>query len=402
MHLNFLAFAIPLFLSLMLVEYYFSKRKKLQLFNFEETIANLNVGIAERLSDLFTTGIFYFFFDILYRHFAIFNIRPGFIAWLLLFLATDFVWYWYHRCGHRINLFWSMHVVHHQSDDFNYTASVRITIFQAAARCLFWSVLPILGFPPGMITLFLLIHGTYPFFTHTQLIGKLGLLEKILVTPSHHRVHHSSNEEYLDKNYGDILIIWDKLFGTFAEEKTTPVFGLTKPINSHSFLWQHFHFMLELWISLKMAAGLRNKLAVLFGKPDDIDPRIRIFLEKKFNIQQRHHSSTALNNYAIVQTITTLVLLFILLLLEYYLNPFQLSIAAMFIIVSLVNTGAMLEQRRWIFYLEYVRLMLVGIFITTYSHSEYTVSFLVAVLAIVLMFYKTLSTRYYNFFFSYA
>ena len=146
MRLNILAFAIPFFISIMLVEYYLSKKKNLELFHFEEVVANLNVGIAERMSDLFTTGTFYFFFDFLYRHFALFNIHPGFITWVLLFIATDFVWYWYHRCGHRINLFWSMHVVHHQSDDFNYTTSVRITIFQAAARCIFWGLLPILGF----------------------------------------------------------------------------------------------------------------------------------------------------------------------------------------------------------------------------------------------------------------
>ncbi len=148
-------------------------------------------------------------------------------------------------------------MVHHQSDDFNYTVSTRITIFQAVARGLFWSVLPLLGFPPDMIAVFLIIHGVYPFFTHTQLVGKLGWLEYVFVTPSHHRVHHSSNPEYLDKNYGDILIIWDKLLGTFAEEKEEPKYGLTKPLNSYSFLWQHFHFSARNVISDKR--GQRDK-----------------------------------------------------------------------------------------------------------------------------------------------
>jgi alkylglycerol monooxygenase len=177
MKLNFLAFAVPFFLSLMLLEYYLTIRRNKRLHNFNETIANLNVGIAERLCDLLTAGGFYFIFSWIHTHFAIFDIKPGLLTWVFLFLFTDLLWYWYHRFGHRVNLFWSVHVVHHQSEDFNYSVSARITLMQAIARGLFWSVLPFIGFPAPMITILLLIHGTYPFFTHTQMIGKLGWLE---------------------------------------------------------------------------------------------------------------------------------------------------------------------------------------------------------------------------------
>lgn len=205
--LNLLALAVPLFSSLILIEYCVSKKRNKSVHNFAEPIANLNVGIAERVTDLITTGAFYFVFKWIYTRFALFDIQPSAGTWILIFLITDFIWYWYHRFGHKVNIFWSVHVVHHQSDDFNYTVSTRITIFQAIARGIFWSILPLLGFPPDMIAIFLIIHGVYPFFTHTQLIGKLGWIEYIFVTPSHHRVHHSSNPKYLDKNYGDILII---------------------------------------------------------------------------------------------------------------------------------------------------------------------------------------------------
>ena len=402
MHLNYLALAVPFFVAMMLVEHYFSKKKGRCIHQFGEVVANLNIGIAERLADIFSAALFYFFFVWLYRHFALFNIRPTVVTWILLFLVTDFTWYWYHRFGHTVNLFWSVHVVHHQSDDFNYTTSVRITFFQSVARCLFWSILPIIGFPPMMITIFLLVHGAYPFFTHTQMIGKLGFLEKFLVTPSHHRVHHSSNEEYLDKNYGDILIVWDKMLGTFAEEKATPVYGLTHPLKSYSFLWQLFHFPLELLISLKRAAGLRQKLKVIFGKPADIDPRIRTLLEKKLHIHQFSKGGTALNNYIKTQTIITLTLLFLVILLEHYLSAIQLMTASLFIIVSVINTGAMLEQRRWIFYLEYVRLILLSVFMTTIFFNQFMITFVAAVLLMVLLFYKTLSNRYYNVLYSYV
>src|SRR4029079_5250392 len=181
--------------------------------------------------------------------------------WIMLFILTDLIWYWYHRLAHEINILWTVHVVHHQSEEFNYTASSRITVLQALVRTGFWCILPLVGFPASMITSLLLIHGCYPFFVHTRLIGKLGILEYIFVTPSHHRVHHASNEKYLDKNYGDVFIIWDKLFGTFQKEEDGVAiqFGLTHPLKSYSFLWQHFHFIAELLLAARKTQGVRNK-----------------------------------------------------------------------------------------------------------------------------------------------
>ena len=204
MNINVLAFAIPLFTSFILLEYFIARKKKLPYYNLHNSIANISIGIAERLCDVFVAGLFYFIYDDLQKNFGLFHIRPGVLLWILLFLLTDLVWYWYHRLAHEINLLWMAHVVHHQSEDFNYTASARITVFQAFVRTGFWAILPLLGFPAGMITSLLLIHGLYPFFIHTRLIGRLGILEYILVTPSHHRVHHASDEKYLDKNYGDV------------------------------------------------------------------------------------------------------------------------------------------------------------------------------------------------------
>lgn len=176
MKLNFIAIAIPFFVFFMVLEYYVSKKKNKDIHQFNESVANINVGIVERISDLLTTGSFFFIFTWLNTNCSIFTIESNWITWILLFLATDLVWYLYHRFGHEINLFWAAHIVHHQSDDFNYTTAARITIIQAVARGLFWSILPIIGFRTEMITVLLLIHGTYPFFTHTQLIGKLGWL----------------------------------------------------------------------------------------------------------------------------------------------------------------------------------------------------------------------------------
>jgi len=352
MKLDFIALAIPFFVFFMVLEYYVSKKKSKDIHQFNETVANVNVGIVERISDLLTTGSFFFIFTWLNQNFSIFTIENNWLTWILLFLATDLVWYWYHRFGHEINLFWAAHIVHHQSDDFNYTAAARITVIQAVARGLFWSILPIIGFPAEMITVLLLIHGTYPFFTHTQLIGKLGWLEYIIVTPSHHRVHHSSNPQYLDKNYGDMLIIWDKIFGTFVAETEEPKYGLTKSLGSHSFLWQHFHYFLELGVAFRLAKGFQQKSKVIFGSPNDHDPRIRTLLERKLS-QKVHHIqySTKLIRAIQVKTVTTVVVLFLTILFSKNIPQTNLFLLAAFIVLSVIVTGAMLEQKHRIFHL---------------------------------------------------
>ncbi len=395
MALNYMALAVPLFLLLIGIEYWVSKRLGRQLFNFNSSIANMNVGVAERLIDMFTAGSFFFFYDYLQKNYGLFEIHPTLLVWIALILATDFVWYWYHRAGHKINLFWGFHVVHHTSEEFNYTAGTRITIFQAVIRTAFWSVLPLIGFPAPMITTMLIVHGLYPFFTHTQMIGKLGILEYILVTPSHHRVHHASNEAYLDKNFGDMFIIWDKLFGTFAEEKEQPVFGLTKQLDSYSFLWQHFHFLVEIWYSAQQQKGIVAKLRVIFGSPADFDPAVRRVVERRFLSKNKVRvRSQKFRRYVLVQFTLTVVTLFFLLLFEHQEEIFLQVMVALVIFVTLINCGAILEQRRWVFYLEFARGAL--IFVTTYHYFPHpTLLFLIwAVLIGGVLYFSTLQKQY--------
>ncbi len=393
MQINIFAFSVPFFLFFILLEYYIGRKCRKNIHQFNEFVANLHVGIAERLIDLFTAGGFYFFYDYLYRHFAFFNIQPSLLVWVALLLGTDFLWYWYHRFGHEVNLFWAAHVVHHQSEDFNLTTGTRITILQAVVRTAFWSVLPIIGFPAEMITTVLIIHGLYPFFTHTQLVGKLGILEYVLVTPSHHRVHHASNEIYLDKNYGDMFIIWDKLFGTFAKETEPATYGLTKSLNSYSFLWQHFHFFVELGLAIKEQRGILNKLKIVFGSPADFDPEMRSRAEKRFLSHRKVEAPTQrFRAYVLGQLAFTLFVLFALLLFEYYM-PLLLQVSvSLFIVVTLINSGAILEQRRWVFYLEYLRASIL-IEMAYFYYPSFTLIFLFFLVA-SLFYLKPIQKQY--------
>ncbi len=396
-NLNYMAIAVPFFLFFIGLEYFLSKRLGKPVFSFSSSIANMNVGVAERMIDMFTAGAFYFFYDYLHKHYAIFDIKPTILMWIALILSTDLIWYWYHRMGHKINLFWGFHVVHHTSEEFNYTAGTRITIFQALVRTLFWSVLPVVGFPASMITIMLIVHGLYPFFTHTQLIGKLGILEYFLVTPSHHRVHHASNEAYLDKNFGDMFIIWDKLFGTFAEEKEEAQYGLTKQLDSYSFLWQHFHYLVELWYVTKQKKGFFNKLKVVFGSPSDFDPHIRAVVEQKFLSKHKVKiRSQKFRNYVLGQFTVMVVVLFLLLLFEHHTDQFLQIMAALFIVVTIINCGAILEQRRWVFLLELARGFLVAITTFYYFPHPTTFVFLSALTIGSLAYFSTLQKQYLN------
>ncbi|MDF2516264.1 MAG: sterol desaturase [Sphingobacterium sp.] len=395
--LNFLAFIIPLFLVLMLFEYWYSLKKQRRYYTFDESISNLNVGIVERMCDMFSVSLFYFFFIWVYQNFAIFHIEANVWTWILLFLFTDFLWYWYHRYSHEINLLWAAHVVHHQSEDYNFTVAARITIFQAVFRSLFWAFIPLLGFPPFMMTVILLVHGVYPFFSHTQTVDKLGIFEKILVTPSHHRVHHSSNEIYLDKNYGDILIIWDKMFGTFiAEKKEEPcVYGLTKPIHRYTFLWQHFHYLFEIGLSLKRAVGFKDKMRAVFGRPDDIQPEIRAELEQKMfaGTRSQVHGKN-LSRYIFTQSMLTMGLLFFFLLYGNYQDIEQLLVGGLFILCSVICIGGLLEHEKWVFSLEMLRLFLLLLFITITFFSFPALLILLGMTILQVIFYKLMSDRY--------
>jgi sterol desaturase/sphingolipid hydroxylase (fatty acid hydroxylase superfamily) len=389
MKLNLLALAVPFFVVFMALEFFIARHKKLPYFNLHHSIANISIGIAERLLDVWVTGLFYFLYDFLQTKFGLFTIHPSILLWIVLLLCTDFLWYWYHRLAHEINLFWAVHVVHHQSEDFNYTVSARITVFQAFVRTGFWAILPILGFPASMITSILLVHGLYPFFIHTRLIGKLGILEYILVTPSHHRVHHACNEQYLDKNYGDVFILWDKLFGTFQKEEDdiTIQYGLTHPLKSYSFLWQHFHFVTELLYAARNTTGVANKLKLVFGRPDAVDAVYREQAERKLLVNKSDVPfDKPLNRYVVWQVVLSIVLLFIFILFERYLPLHQQVLITLALLLTLINVGAIMEQKQWVVYLEFLRLLTVTIGIMI-AYSTWWYSILLIPAAVVLFTY---------------
>jgi len=380
----YIAFIIPAFFVFLLLEYWIASVKgRSNLFSFESSVTNISIGIAERLLNLLITGSFYGLYYYIYENYSLLKIPTHWITWVILLLTTDFVWYWYHRLGHEINLFWGAHIVHHQSEEFNYTVSARITTLQAIIRNLFWCSLPLIGFHPAMVLSILVVHGTYSFFTHTQLIGKLGWLEYIFITPSHHGVHHASNEKYLNKNYGDIFVFWDLLFGTFQPEEEKPVYGLTHPLKSRSFLWQHFHYYMEMLEACRRSGTVWKSIKIIFGRPEDLDQRIRRVLEAKLLPRKSSPSYTfRFKVYLNIQLVSTLLGLFLFTLFFNYFSAVEITLVVLVILLTLINCGALMEQKHWIYNLEVVRALLVSLYI---SYSQQSIGFFIVSLVVLVL-----------------
>ncbi len=181
-------------------------------------------------------GVMIYIYQYLFLHYALIVIQASFITWFLLWLAVDFLYYWFHRASHRISFLWIGHSVHHQSEGYNLSVSLRQGIGQSLFSWISYLPLAILGFPFWMFVIVSASNTLYQFWIHTEIINRLKGIDIIFNTPSHHRVHHGTNTKYLDKNYAGSLIIWDKLFGTFQPElkNTKIVYGTTEPLGSQS------------------------------------------------------------------------------------------------------------------------------------------------------------------------
>lgn len=372
------AFSIVTMVLLVLGEYFVSKLMKKKVFEFSDSLTNLACGVLERTIFLLFVVIYYASFTYLYNNYSITHIPVNPITTVLLFIAVDFFWYWYHRAGHEINILWAAHITHHQSEEYNYTLSFRVSTIQLIVRMFFWLWLPILGFDPGLTTLIIGINGAYQFFIHTRLINKLGFLENILVTPSHHRVHHGKNEKYIDKNYGGIFIIWDKLFGTFEREDEEVKYGITKPMKSHNPIIAWFHYFIDLYKAVQEEKGFKNKVKIIIAGPETLAP----YYEKhKSESPKDIRAEKNMKGYLLTQ-FTIIVVLFAC--IYYYTDIMHETvqyIVISFLIFSSLSLGFVLDRHPIAFALELFRIMamsagLFASFYVTHYNDYYIISFL--------------------------
>ncbi|NVK48957.1 MAG: sterol desaturase family protein, partial [Cyclobacteriaceae bacterium] len=218
-----------------------------------DMISSLSSGITNVTKDVLGLSIVVISYEWLYSHFAIFEIKATWLVYVIAFFALDFAGYWTHRIAHEYNIFWNNHIIHHSSEEFNLACALRQSISSIVKIfAVFLIPAALFGVPPQVIAIVAPLHLFAQFWYHTRHIGKMGFLEKIIVTPSHHRVHHAINPEYLDKNYGQIFIFWDKWFGTYQEEKDDipAVYGVTRPVRTWNPIKINF---MHLWLLIKDA-----------------------------------------------------------------------------------------------------------------------------------------------------
>ncbi len=233
---DYVVYALPVFIVFLIGEAYVIYREGGEMIREKDTWASVAMGFGSVGLNLLAKTCYFFLFMFLYERFAIFDIGYQWWAWVLIFFADDFSFYWHHRMSHQVNILWAAHSVHHSSEKYNLSTAGRQSWTEWFHKYVFWIWLPIIGFHPLMILTMMSFNLIYQYFLHTETVGKLGFLENFMNTPSHHRVHHGSNVKYLDRNHAGMLIIWDKMFGTFEpEDQEEPVvYGLTSNINTYN------------------------------------------------------------------------------------------------------------------------------------------------------------------------
>lgn len=313
-----LIIAMPIFLFLIIIEKIYGYYKKVDYAPIIDSVSSISSGMTNATRDVLGLSISIITYEILVNKIALFHIEESALAYIIAFIAIDFQGYWTHRWAHQINIFWNKHAIHHSSEEFNLSCALRQSVSDFFKLFTFL-LLPaaLLGVPAKVIAITLPIQFFLQFWYHTRYIGKLGFLEKIIVTPSHHRVHHAINPEYMDKNHSQIFIIWDKLFGTFQEElpEVPAVFGITRPAET----WNPFKINFQhLWVLIKdawHAEKFSDKLKIWFmptgWRPEGFDEKYPIHkIENVFNFEKfGTNNSKTMIGWALTQMTMTLLLI---------------------------------------------------------------------------------------------
>jgi len=265
--MNIVYWAIPFFLVSMLVEWRLTRAARVKGYRGKDSAASISMGLGYLAIAFVLKGLTFAGFLVLWEH-RFFDIpSDAWWAWVILIPAEDFCYYWYHRAGHEIRFFWAAHVNHHSSTSYNLSTALRQSWTAPLVGPWFWAPLPLLGFHPLMVVAAQSISLVYQYWIHTELVDRMGPLEWVFNTPSHHRVHHGRNPRYLDRNHGGILIVWDRIFGTFEPETERPDYGLTTNLETYNPVVIAFHEWRDMLRDVAHAKTWRGRFGYLFGPP---------------------------------------------------------------------------------------------------------------------------------------
>jgi alkylglycerol monooxygenase len=302
--MNLIALAVPFFLAALFLELAVDRVKETGYYRSNDAINSLSAGILSESTGYFTKLVQYTIWGFVLGKLALFEWQrswfdaslQGILLWVLAAVLWDFCYYWNHRLGHEISILWAAHAVHHQSEEYNLSTALRQTSSSFLFSWIFYVPLFLIGIPADVLVTVAAANLIYQFWVHTRFVNRLGVLDRIFVTPSNHRVHHAQNERYIDKNYGGIFVLWDRIFGTFAEESDDEpvIFGVRKPLANWNPFWANFQVYNYLLFDARKARRWQDKIGVWFRRtgwrPADVEaafPKLPVDLDtfEKYNPQ---------------------------------------------------------------------------------------------------------------------
>lgn len=349
-------YAIPVFMLSILAEAALAHRRGRKVYDLADAITSLNFGILSQVSAAFTRLLGLGVYALVFEYARLWTLPvDAWWVWLVALIAYDFLYYWVHRCGHEVQLMWASHQVHHSSEYFNLSTALRQSATGVFFSWPFYLPMALLGVPPVVFAVVALIDLLYQYWVHTELVGRLGVLDRILVTPSNHRVHHGQNDYCIDRNYGGIFILWDRLFGTFTEERAQEpvIYGVRKPLKSFNALWGNVNVFHDLWQRSRHASDTRAALAAWFSKPSTKATAYEAMHPERL----RSPATSTVQRYVIVQYAALAVLATVFFAIAADLAGFARVAAALWIVGSVWSLGALLENRPYARKLESLRVI---------------------------------------------
>jgi sterol desaturase/sphingolipid hydroxylase (fatty acid hydroxylase superfamily) len=388
---RYVALAIPFFLALMAIEWAVLQRHgsavdaAVPAYRFADSVTNLSCGIGQQILEPFFKAATLVPYTWAWSHARLFDVSPRSPwAWAALVAGLDLAFYVFHRASHRVGFLWAIHAVHHQSEEYNLSVALRQPWLQSAVAPLFYLPLAVAGFPPIMYLGAVTIDTLYQFWIHTRAIKSLGPLEWILNTPSHHRVHHGIDPEYLDRNYAGIFIVWDRMFGSFRREGREPVYGTVKPAAS----WNALGVNLAVWGELarmsRATARFSDKVRVWFAPPEwhpaDLGGPIAVRetglappapgpppapARARYDVRAPRGVQVYVGVHLALAVVATMAYLWI----EATAPQWFLVAAAAVFVATVVAWGGLLEGRRWAWPVEGARLAAAAAIALAYVHG---------------------------------
>jgi alkylglycerol monooxygenase len=394
---SIILYAVPLFFLLIFIEILLEKIKGTNYYRINDSINSLTAGVLSRVTGIVKQLFPLTVYVLVFEQLALFQITSSWWMWVTAFVLYDFCYYWKHRFGHEMNILWAAHVVHHSSEEYNLTTALRQSS-SSFFSWIFYLPMAVLGFDPITLITVGSLNLIYQFWVHTRHIPKLGWYEWVFVTPSNHRVHHAQNQVYIDRNYGGVFILWDRIFGSFQEELETekPIYGIRKALKSWNPLWANVHVYIQLFKDCWHAKRWQDKLLIWFKRtgwrPADVEqnyPLSKVDLTqfRKFDIPL----SSTNRLYSLLQYS---LIVFMGLLLIMNVANFTLTeqiLGAFFVLYSSISAGLVLENSPLAMHLEWAKHSLILITLMIYTLPEWielTLGISILINSILLTFKK--------------